>query len=607
MCGIVGWIAFQRDLTEERATLDAMTATMVCRGPDAGGTWISPHAALGHRRLSVIDLEGGVQPMTVDTPDGPVVMTYSGEAYNFRELRDELRRRGHEFRTSSDTEVVLRGYLEWGEKVADHLLGMFALGIWDGRTDRLILLRDQLGIKPLCVYETEDGVLFASEAKAILAHPAVEAVMDQDGFREMMGYVKEPGNAVWKGMREVKPGTMLIVDRGGVRERVYWRLEVGEHHDDTETTVRRVRELLEDSVSRQLVADVPVGLMLSGGLDSSALTALAARKLAEEGGQVRAFTVDFNQPEDFRADEYRGSPDAPFARAVVDHVGALHHNIRLDHRKLADPEVRRAVIAARDLPFGFGEVDNSSYLLFKAIREHSTVALSGESADEMFGGYSWFHDPVTQQTAMFPWLKLLAPSRLYNQDMMLGTLDLPSYLAQRWSDTVAQLPSLPGEDPHERRLREFFYVHVTNALGTLLDRKDRISMAVGLEVRVPICDHRLVQYVFNTPYAMKTFDGREKSLLRAAVRDTLPPSVANRPKAHYPVTQELSYIGDVQRQVGELLSDDHRAVEFFDRAALAEAVRGKPEAVERDTRDACERLLDLAVWFDLYRPTIKLS
>ncbi|WSQ13146.1 asparagine synthase (glutamine-hydrolyzing) [Streptomyces sp. NBC_01231] len=607
MCGIVGWIAFQRDLARERPTLDAMTATMACRGPDAGGTWVSPHAVLGHRRLSVIDLEGGVQPMAVDTQDGPVVMTYSGEAYNFRELRDELRRRGHEFRTSSDTEVVLRGYLEWGEAVADHLLGMFALGIWDGRTDRLILLRDHLGIKPLYVYETEDGVLFGSETKAILAHPAVEAVVDRDGLRELMGYVKEPGQATWKGMREVKPGTMLIVDRGGVRERVYWRLEVDEHHDDTETTVRRIRELLEDSVSRQLVADVPLCLLLSGGLDSSALTALAARKLTEEGRQARTFTVDFEQPDDFRANELRGSPDAPFAREVVDHVGTLHSNIKLDHQKLADPEVRRTVIAARDLPFGFGEGDNSLYLLFKAIREHSTVALSGEGADETFGGYPWFHSSAVQQTATFPWVEPLVPTRLYEPELTLGTLDLPGYLAQRWSDTVAQLPSLPGEDAHERRMREFCYVHVTSALPTLLDRKDRMSMAVGLEVRVPICDHRLVQYVFNTPWSMKAFDGREKSLLRAAVRDMLPTSVADRPKAGYPLTQELSYVGEVQRQVGELLSDDHRAVEFFDRAALAEAVRGKPEAVERDTRDAFERVLDLAVWLDLYRPAIKLS
>jgi asparagine synthase (glutamine-hydrolysing) len=613
MCGITGWIAFRRDLTTQRPVLDAMTATMACRGPDAEGGWTSPSAALGHRRLSVIDLEGGVQPMTADTPDGPVVLTYSGEAYNFRELRDELRRRGHAFRTESDTEVVLRGYLEWGEELADHLDGMYALGIWDGREDKLVLLRDRLGIKPLYLYETEDGVLFGSEAKAILAHPEVSAVVDADGFRELFAFVKEPGRAVWAGMREVRPGGMVIVDRGGLRERIYWRLEVAEHRDDTETTVRHVRELLEASVGRQLFADVPQCVLLSGGLDSSALVALAGRRMAEQGRRPRTFTVDFEQPDAFNPDELRGSRDAPFAREVVAHVGTEHTDIRLDHQELANPEVRRAVVAARDLPFGFGEADNSLYLLFKAIREHSTVALSGESSDEIFGGYPWFHLPVVQDVPMFPWVTAsglgprVHPTKLIDTGLLLRTLDVPGYWAQRWSDAVSELPALDGEDAHERRMREFCYVHLTSLLGLLLDRKDRMSMAVGLEVRVPFCDHRLVQYVFNTPWAMKTFDGREKSLLRAAVRDTIPASVADRVKALYPNTQELRYVDELRRQVGDVLAEDHRALDFFDRGALAAAVRKESAAVVPDEREAFERVLDMSVWLDAYRPTIKLS
>ncbi|GAA2829436.1 asparagine synthase (glutamine-hydrolyzing) [Kitasatospora sp. CM 4170] len=613
MCGIAGWISFQHDLDRELAALSAMTDTMACRGPDASGTWLSAHAALGHRRLSIIDLAGGVQPMVAETPDGPVVLTYSGEAYNFTELRAELRRRGHEFRTSSDTEVVLRGYLEWGQGVADRLNGMYALGIWDGRVEKLVLLRDRLGIKPLYYAPTAGGLVFGSEAKALLAHPEVEPVVDADGFRELFGFVKEPGRAVWAGMHEVKPGTMVTFDRSGLREHVYWRLEVAEHRDDTETTVRRVREMLEDSVARQLVADVPQCVLLSGGLDSSALTALAGRRLAADGERARTFTVDFEQSDAFRPDDLRGSPDAPFAREVVQHVGTLHHDIKLDYQELANPEVRRATVTARDLPFGFGEADNSLYLLFKAIREHSTVALSGESSDEIFGGYPWFHLPAVQQVPMFPWVTASGlgprnhPTKLIDPDLLLRTLDVPGYWAQRWSDTVAALPVVAGEDAHERRMREFCYVHLTSLLGLLLDRKDRMSMAVGLEVRVPFCDHRLVEYVFNTPWAMKTFDGREKSLLRAAVKDVLPSSVVERVKALYPHTQQLAYVGRLQQQVGELLSADHEAVTLFDGAALARAVAAQPEAVDRDEREAFERVLDLAVWLDLYRPTIKLS
>ncbi|MGK5641392.1 asparagine synthase (glutamine-hydrolyzing) [Streptomyces sp. URMC 126] len=613
MCGIAGWISFQRDLEGEGPVLRAMNDTMICRGPDAEGSWLSRHAALGHRRLSVIDLEGGVQPMVAETDDGPVVLTYSGEAYNYTELRAELRRRGHEFRTVSDTEVVLRGYLEWGPGLADRLNGMYALGIWDGRTERLVLLRDRLGIKPLHYHLTEDGVVFGSEAKTVLAHPLVEPIVDTDGFRELFGFVKTPGRSVWAELREVRPGTVVTVDRGGVREHVYWTLEAKEHPDDTETTVRRIRELLDDTVARQLVADVPQCVLLSGGLDSSALTALAGRHLAGQGKQARTFTVDFVQSDGFNPDDLHDTQDAPFARDVVRHVGTVHQDIRLDHQQLADPAVRRAVVAARDLPFGFGEADNSLYLLFKAIREHSTVALSGESADEVFGGYPWFHIPAVQERAMFPWVTASSldpsghPTKLIDPELLLRTLDVPGYWAQRYADSVAAIPEVPGEGEHERRMREFCHVHLTSLLPMLLDRKDRMSMAVGLEVRVPFCDHRIVEYAYNTPWAMKTHDGREKSLLRAATQDVLPRSVVERVKALYPRTQELRYVSALQAQVSELLADDHQAVGFFDGAALREAAHGAPEAVRRDARDAFERVLDLAVWLDVRRPVVKLA
>ncbi|MEU4743866.1 asparagine synthase (glutamine-hydrolyzing), partial [Actinosynnema sp. NPDC023658] len=282
MCGITGWVSFDRDLTRERETIDAMTQTMACRGPDASGTWVQQHVALGHRRLAVIDLPGGVQPMTVQTPNGDVSLVYSGEAYNFVELRDELVKHGERFTTSSDTEVVLRGYLRWGVEVADRLNGMYAFAIWDGRERKLVMIRDRLGIKPFYFYRTPDGVLFGSEPKAILANPMVKRVVDADGLREALSYAFTPRHAIWSGMEQVEPGTVVTVDAEGVRERTYWRLETRPHTDDVETTVGRVRELLDDTVRRQLVADVPRCVLLSGGLDSATLTALAAANLGEE-------------------------------------------------------------------------------------------------------------------------------------------------------------------------------------------------------------------------------------------------------------------------------------------------------------------------------------
>ncbi|MGH3849894.1 MAG: asparagine synthase (glutamine-hydrolyzing), partial [Pseudonocardiaceae bacterium] len=364
MCGITGWVSFDRDLVAERGTIDTMTRTMACRGPDAEGVWIDRHVGLGHRRLSVIDLDGGRQPMAVDTPEGSVAMVYSGEAYNFTELRDELRRRGHQFRTVSDTEVVLRGYLEWGQGVADRLGGMYAFAIWDTRSDTLVMIRDRMGIKPFYYFETTDGVLFGSEPKAILANPLARHVIDADGLRELLSFSKTPGHAVWSGMREVQPGTVVTVGRHGLRSNVYWKLETTQHTDDTETTVVRVRELLDDIVGRQLVADVPRCVLLSGGLDSSTITALAAQQLDPVGEKVRTFAVDFaGLTENFVPDELRATPDGPYVQDVHKYVGTQHEDIVLDPRTLSDPLVRTATITARDLPNGFADLDSSLYLL----------------------------------------------------------------------------------------------------------------------------------------------------------------------------------------------------------------------------------------------------
>src|ERR1700736_369196 len=355
MCGITGWVDFSRDMTQERALIDAMTHTMACRGPDASGVWSDHNAALGHRRLAVIDIPGGTQPMSVHTPHGDVVMVYSGETYNFKELRDELIAKGEKFQTSSDTEVVLRGYLQWGEALADRLNGMYAFAIWDSRERKLVMIRDRMGIKPFYFYPTPDGVLFGSEPKAILVNPLAKRVVDVDGLREMLVPVKTPKHAVWKGMQEVEPGTIVTVDDRGVRTRTYWRLESKLHTDDRDTTVAKVRELLDDIVTRQLVADVPRCVLLSGGLDSSAITALAARQLAPHGDKVRSFAVDFvGQTENFVPDGQRDTPDTPFVHDVATHSGTDHRDIVLDHTALADPLVRRATVGARDLPIGIG-------------------------------------------------------------------------------------------------------------------------------------------------------------------------------------------------------------------------------------------------------------
>jgi asparagine synthase (glutamine-hydrolysing) len=613
MCGITGWVSYDRDLRTETATLDAMTETMACRGPDDRGTWAEGPAALGHRRLAIIDLPGGRQPMSAETPDGTVALVYSGEAYNFTELRRELTGLGHRFRTDSDTEVVLRAYLEWGDALAERLNGMYAFAVWDGRRDTLVMIRDRMGIKPFYYYPTPDGVLFGSEPKAILANPQARARVRLDGLRELFAMVKTPGHAVWDGMREVEPGTVVTVDRQGVHRRVYWQLETRPHTDDRDTTIATVRSLLEDIVRRQLVADVPRCTLLSGGLDSSAMTALAARQLARHGEKVRSFAVDFaGQADNFVADELRGTPDAPFVHDVARACDTDHQDIVLDAHALADLDVRARVIRARDVPMGFGDMDASLLLLFQAIRERSTVALSGESADEVFGGYLQFFDEEARRADTFPWLVRFIQHFGDDADVLRPdlseALDLKGYIADGYRTAVADIARLDGESDFEYRMRQICHLHLTRFVRVLLDRKDRMSMAVGLEVRVPFCDHRLVEYVYNSPWALKSFDGREKSLLREATADLIPKTVYDRVKSPYPSTQDPKYAVALQEHAKELLaSPSHPVFDLIDRERLHRAAHRDTPQITQVSRRGLERALDLAVWLDLYAPEVSLT
>ncbi|MEV0073889.1 MULTISPECIES: asparagine synthase (glutamine-hydrolyzing) [unclassified Amycolatopsis] len=612
MCGIAGWVSYDSDLSQRQEIVDAMTETMACRGPDDRGTWVRRNVALGHRRLAIIDLPGGRQPMSVRTPNGEISMVYSGEAYNFTELREELTKLGHTWETDSDTEVVLHGYLQWGDAVVDHLNGMYAFAIWDERDQKLVMIRDRMGIKPFYYYPTRDGVLFGSEPKAILANPLAKRVVDSDGLRELLAFTKRPGWSLWKGMAEVEPGTVVTVSKEGIRSRTYWKLDAKQHTDDQETTVARVRELMTDIVNRQLVADVPRCVLLSGGLDSSAVTGLAAVRLAEQGEQLRTFSVDFTgQEENFQPDEMRDTPDSPFIRDVAKLVGSAHQDVVLNPGELSDPEVRRTVLRARDIPAGLGDMDTSLYLLFKAIRGESTVALSGESADEVFGGYRWFHDESVHADT-FPWLAfrsgLMTEREALLRPEVATHLSLGDYVADQYRTAVDKVEHLDGESEQDARMRTICNLHLSRFVRMLLDRKDRASMAVGLEVRVPFCDHRLVEYVYNTPWSLKTFDGREKSLLRHATKHVLPDSVRDRVKSPYPSTQDPGYPAALQQQVKEVLAErDNPVFQLVSREWLTKVSEVDPVTIEPTQRVGMDRALDLYHWFDMYSPELQLD
>lgn len=380
MCGIAGWIDWEVDLTQQRPLVEAMREALACRGPDEAGTWLSPRAALAHRRLVVVDPASGRQPMIRQRGGRTCVITYNGELYNTPALRRELQARGHSFQGYGDTEALLLAFVEWGPACVERLNGIFAFAIWSEADQSLFLARDRLGVKPLFYTQRGSAFLFASELKALLAHPAVEPVVDAEGLAEIfiLGPARTPGHGVFKGVLELKPGHWLLHSRRGTRIHRYWALKSRPHTDDLPTTVDRVRRLLRDTVERQLVADVPVCTLLSGGVDSSAITALAVQAFRREGrGPIRTFSVDYAHNDlYFRPGEFQPDADAPWVKRVSTLFGTRHRTVTIGTSDLVD--ALTAAVRARDLP-GMADVDASLYLLSREIKKETTVALSGEA------------------------------------------------------------------------------------------------------------------------------------------------------------------------------------------------------------------------------------
>lgn len=555
MCGITGWIDWNDNLADRRQVLGQMTETLVPRGPDAAGSWIGGPCALGHRRLSVIDPANGIQPMIRQAGDTQYVIVYNGELYNTAELREQLTLLGHRFRTSCDTEVLLCAFVEWGPDCLEKLNGIFAFAIWNDREESLFLARDRVGVKPLFYTVQGEGCfIFGSELKALLAHPLVEPVIGREGLAEIfaLGPARTPGHGVFRGIHELKPGCWMRCDRGGLAIRTYWRLESREHEDDEQATAARIRELLEDTATRQLVSDVPIGTLLSGGLDSSALTAFAAAHHHAAGlGPVPTFSVDYaDNDKHFQATVFQPNSDAPWIRRMSDHLGTRHRRCEFD-----TPELIRALddaVVARDLP-GMADVDASLLLFCREIKREVTVALSGEAADEIFGGYPWFHRRELLAADTFPWAVALPVRTEILAEEVRQWIDPESYVRQRYEEALAEVPRLPGEDGEQGRLREIAHLNLTRFMPTLLDRKDRMSMAAGLEVRVPYCDHRLIAYAWNVPWPIKTAGGREKGILRQALRDVLPEDVRTRKKSPYPKTHNPNYAAAMRTRLLALL------------------------------------------------------
>jgi len=554
MCGITGWIDWQADLLHTPNSLpilERMVQTLTPRGPDSTGTWLSKHSALGHRRLSVIDPENGHQPMIRTTDGRTYAIVYNGELYNASELRRELETLGHRFRTHCDTEVLLLSYIQWGKACVDRLTGIFAFAVWDDTHHTLFAARDRLGVKPLFYTLYQDQFIFGSEPKAILAYPGIRAEVDAEGLAEIfaIGPARTPGHGVYKNISELRPGYYAEFDRNGLRIKPYWTLTSHPHPDDEKTTIEKVRSLLIEVTESQLISDAPVCTLLSGGLDSSALTALAKQHYSS----LDTFSVDYaGNDKHFQANAFQPDADAPWIKRISSHLGTTHHNVVLKTSDVVDS--LKPVVLARDLP-GMADIDGSLLLFSKAIKETATVALSGEGADELFGGYPWFHREEMLFADTFPWSITLNERLAVLSPELIDWMKPRQYISNRYQEALSEVPRLPEENQAMAKMRQMSYLNLTRFMPTLLDRKDRMSMAASLEVRVPFCDHRLIEYVWNIPWELKTIGGREKGVLREALRGILPDDVLFRKKSPYPKTYDPAYIEALQSLVMEILHD----------------------------------------------------
>lgn len=617
MCGIAGYCDFTRSFADEiekhTQIVRSMGQTIVHRGPDNFDVYVEEHVAMAHTRLAVVDLEGGNQPMTKRGKYGQYTIVYNGEIYNAKELRDDLKKKGYEFTTYSDTEVVLTAYMEYGKDCGLHLNGIYAFAVWDSFLKCVCLCRDRFGVKPLFYGKKGNQIFFASEIKAILNHPSWEAVIDRYGLCEIFGLgpARSPGNGVFQGIHEVPPGYMACIDYSGMELSCYWQLKGEEHEDNYEKTVEKTRYLLLDSIERQLVGDVPLCTLLSGGIDSSIVSAVSARKLRKEGKRLSTYSFDYkDNSKFFKASKFQPSQDRPFVDIMINAIASDHTYLNCDYEQLYTelfPAMR-----AKDLP-GMADVDSSMLYFCRQIKKKHTVCLSGECADEVFGGYPWFQDMNAFKTRAFPWSQDLSIRKSVMKKALLEKLPLDEYVKSRYEKTIAQVPRLDGENEMEARRREIAYLNIRWFMTTLLDRKDRMTMASGLEVRVPFADHRLVQYVYNVPWEYKFHNNMEKGLLRDAANGLLPDEVLYRKKSPYPKTYHPQYEMLLKNKLSEILNNkESRILQLVDKEEIGRWMKqpsdyGKPWFGQLMAGpQMCAYLIQMEAWLKKYNVQVDI-
>jgi len=570
MCGIAGFFRPGGNYEEQKKRyqnlLMEMNRIQRHRGPDAQGIYLDPCCGLAHVRLSILDLKNGCQPMHTAYDGQEYTIVYNGEIYNMPALRQELIRAGIHLETSSDTEVVLKGYAKYGADYVNRLNGIFAFAILEARTEKLFLCRDRFGVKPLYYTRLGDEIIFSSEIKGIFCHPHIEPKTDADSLCELLalGPAHTAGKCAFQNIFEVLPGHHMLFEAGSVSDNCYWELKGLEHTDSESQTVEKTRYLVEDAIKMQMLSDIPICTFLSGGLDSSLVSSVCAKELQIQGLKLSTYSFDYLENDAyFQANGFQPSQDAPFAEEMAKYLDTNHTRLLCSNDTLF--AYLEKAVDARDYPC-MADVESSLIYFCEEVTKQHTVALTGECADEIFGGYPWFYRQDMFERDDFPWSYDISARTTLLKDDVIEALPLAGYAHQAYTDTISRTPRLAGESAEEARRRELSYLNLRWFMATLLERMDRTSMHSGLEARVPFSDYRIVEYIYNVPWHLKCLDATEKGLLRRAMKDYLPDSVLYRKKSPYPKTYHPHYEQLLKQAVIAILEDTDQPVhELIDR------------------------------------------
>ncbi len=615
MCGFVGFANFKNDISSMKNILLNMNSTLSKRGPDEDGYYINKNVALGHKRLIVIDPVGGKQPMIEKFSYGEYVIVYNGQIYNTKELKDILVENGFSFNGHCDTEVLLKSYIHYGHNVVNHLNGIFAFAIWDSRKKELFLARDHFGVKPL-FYTLKDGsLIFGSEIKALFEYPGIEKILDNQGISELFGIgpAHTPGTTIFKNIYELKPAHYAVFNEYGFKTKRYWKLISKPHTDSFGTTCDKVKFLLNDAITRQLASDVPLCTFLSGGLDSSIITKFAADYCQNNGlPPLDTYSIDYvDNDKNFVKSDFQPNSDNYYISLMNRNLHTKHHSIVIDTPELA--KYLEDAMIARDMP-GMADIDSSLLLFCKNVKKEMTVALTGECSDEIFGGYPWFFREDALSSGTFPWSIALDERQKLLNPSIGSKINLKSYIDYRYNESLSEVEILDSDSEETAQKRKISHLTLNWFMQTLLDRSDRMAMYNGFELRVPFCDYRLAQYVWNIPWEIKALKGREKGLLRFVCKGSLPDEIVDRKKSPYPKTHNPTYLAKVKEMLSDIMKDKNAPINnLLNREYILDILNTDGNAFTRPWfgqlmtgPQLMAYLCQVNMWLERYEPKIEI-